>query len=1493
MRRFAFFDRDTVHSTILPCLDVIAASSGRGSVILGDSEGHLIFVNRDWGCTAIQAYKTRVNAIAQVKSCDVVVTIGDGADSRSSFQRSQARSFTLSIRKQVRENRENEVKKKQQQQNTKGQRSDSQNDDEDNNDEDNDNDDVQESSSRRSSTVTDQENTNNTMNNNEEENNEFSLAENNRDIGYIYGLGIPLEGVTSALVRGDSSWDSGSILPLPTSSPVQETLQPCATLKVWRLDKRDPRTGNPECVRTMKVFPSGPYGKDRSLGERIVTSLAVAEDLTQIAIGCGDGTVLLLRGDILKGGNSSRNSERNSRLGVAIGLAMNMGTNLKPQLLFEGTTSTDTVASSASSGTSSGNKNDTALTTSSSSGASSTSVYGMTNEAITYLSYTAQADPSLSSEPDTFAGKANGGTRSRHRTMLCLFATSLNRIRCYFPTEIRPLGMGRGWTPNEYIIELDDTGCIPGCASITDNGELVIGNDTGIFFYSYEERRASYVFPGRKQRLAWFRGYLVLAAEDSGMVGGTLGIGNVPNNNNYGRNNNNTSNTTNQNPIPSVTVTIYDLRSKYIAFGMSLGAAAAAASAGMRMNANMMNGRILGTVNGNNLGNIGQYVRYILCEWGTVFVLIGSGTLDNPYSTLANTSSSNNSLNIPPLSIYQLIEKDTGTKVEHLCRLHLFDMAASIAAAAHYGTDNLADIYKLHGDYLYSKGDYDGSVTQYVRTIGAVEPSYVIRRFLDSTRIMNLTTYLEALHAENKATVDHTTLLLNCYTKTKSQEKLRDFIRGEGNAAARKHPSHTSSAQTPKEGLTIPQTGTASSTLTFDVRVAIAVLRDAGCYSDALFLAEKQGEDDLVLAIMIEDGGKEEVDITARNTDTNTSKDTADGTITNAKSNPTNASVPPVGTSVVTTGSTTTNDRLRSGVLAAIQYIRRLPFIDAEFYIRQYGRSLVCSSPAETTEVICMLCTKWIRDKPYVAGTLARTANNSNKTNDAHDPFKKERTRVDSADVFLSLFVDQPLWLKRFCDYLITKANTNEVPKPSQAIWHSLLEVNLRKDSFLATVQATGLTDKDINDTAWDTWRDEVVLTGILRNLSANYDTPTALHFCSSHNYRNGIQYLYERLGMYPLVLASLMDAAETARSNGKHADAKAIRREIIRKAKQFTEASTSSITANPSSVSGTTGSSGLGTEGIAGIWVSILRYLARSYLSEQGTCVIPSSVPGQRPTVVSYPILSIVSSSSSALSSSTTAGSVGTTNSNAILTREREEQDSLMQDVLKHIDRTSILPALTVLTLLADCPHIPFGVLRDYITRRLTIETDKCNDDAKEIESFRTETEAMLNEINRLDTQPKLFQTRKCRLCNQDLELPSVHFMCGGLINSTNTTTNSTSTNLNKTNNINDNGSTIGTVTGEEHSFHQHCVIDAMNAQFGTGTNGMNDTTIIGGSSSSSSSLPVMECPICSYSQKQTKTIRASLGPRPGLSEQFYHELENSNDGFTKAADYLSKGIF
>jgi vacuolar protein sorting-associated protein 11 len=86
----------------------------------------------------------------------------------------------------------------------------------------------------------------------------------------------------------------------------------------------------------------------------------------------------------------------------------------------------------------------------------------------------------------------------------------------------------------------------------------------------------------------------------------------------------------------------------------------------------------------------------------------------------------------------------------------------------------------------------------------------------------NLIEYLEKLHDHGKATSDHTTLLLNCYAKLKDIEKLERFIKAPGD-------------------------------LKFDLDTAITMCRQGGYFEQAAYLAQKHGENDLVVDILIED----------------------------------------------------------------------------------------------------------------------------------------------------------------------------------------------------------------------------------------------------------------------------------------------------------------------------------------------------------------------------------------------------------------------------------------------------------------------------------------------------------------------------------------------------------------------------------------------------------------------------------------------------------------
>ncbi|CAG8751332.1 12664_t:CDS:2, partial [Cetraspora pellucida] len=199
------------------------------------------------------------------------------------------------------------------------------------------------------------------------------------------------------------------------------------------------------------------------------------------------------------------------------------------------------------------------------------------------------------------------------------------------------------------------------------------------------------------------------------------------------------------------------------------------------------------------IGTFSHGVRMIICEWGGIYILGMEGKL------------------------YRLEEKDTPTKLEILFKKNLYLLAINLAHSQKYDDAGISDIFKRYGDHLYSKADYDNAMAQYILTIGQLEPSYIIRKFLDAQRIHNLVNYLQELHSRGFANADHTTLLLNCYTKLKDVARLDQFIK------------------------------TDNEELKFDVETAIKVCRQAGYYEHAVYLAEKSHEHYSYLKIQIED----------------------------------------------------------------------------------------------------------------------------------------------------------------------------------------------------------------------------------------------------------------------------------------------------------------------------------------------------------------------------------------------------------------------------------------------------------------------------------------------------------------------------------------------------------------------------------------------------------------------------------------------------------------
>lgn len=146
------------------------------------------------------------------------------------------------------------------------------------------------------------------------------------------------------------------------------------------------------------------------------------------------------------------------------------------------------------------------------------------------------------------------------------------------------------------------------------------------------------------------------------------------------------------------------------------------------------------------------------------------------------------------------------------------------------------DGWKCSSQLCHSEGQLSAQHAVATNT----NPPLPMLQFLDAQRLSHLTSYLQELHARGLANSDHTTLLLNCYTKLSDDTALSSFI----------HSSSTS------KGPVLPHsTESTTDEPSFDLETAIRVCRQAGYFEHAVWLAQRYGEHQEYLRIQIEDRG--------------------------------------------------------------------------------------------------------------------------------------------------------------------------------------------------------------------------------------------------------------------------------------------------------------------------------------------------------------------------------------------------------------------------------------------------------------------------------------------------------------------------------------------------------------------------------------------------------------------------------------------------------------
>ena len=143
-------------------------------------------------------------------------------------------------------------------------------------------------------------------------------------------------------------------------------------------------------------------------------------------------------------------------------------------------------------------------------------------------------------------------------------------------------------------------------------------------------------------------------------------------------------------------------------------------------------------------------------------------------------------------SIVTLTERITPEKIDLLTQKNLYPAAISMAYSdpQFYRPEDIVTLYRRYAEHLFKKGDFSAAIEQYIQTIGSLESSHVIFRFLDAPKIFLAVEYLKSLRAAGLSSSVHDQLLRTCYLKLGDVEAASKIMTSSSS------PSLTSDAAT-------------------------------------------------------------------------------------------------------------------------------------------------------------------------------------------------------------------------------------------------------------------------------------------------------------------------------------------------------------------------------------------------------------------------------------------------------------------------------------------------------------------------------------------------------------------------------------------------------------------------------------------------------------------------------------------------------------------------
>jgi len=191
-------------------------------------------------------------------------------------------------------------------------------------------------------------------------------------------------------------------------------------------------------------------------------------------------------------------------------------------------------------------------------------------------------------------------------------------------------------------------------------------------------------------------------------------------------------------------------------------------------------------------------------------------------------------------------------------------------------------------------------------------------------------------------------------------------------------------------------------------------------------------------------------------------------------------------------------------------------------------------------------------------------------------------------------------------------------------------------------------------------------------------------------------------------------------------------------------------------------------------------------------------------------------------------------TSSPEILEEAGEELDA----VLRKIDEDGLMAPLQVIQTLSSNGVATMGLIKAYLSNTISRERQEITSNRRLINTYRSSTSKMRDEISNLRSKPETFNATRCAACSRQLELPTVHFLC-------------------------------------KHSFHQQCLNVPVGADAEQGD----------GSGSE-------ECPLCAGKNATVRAVRKAQEESAERHDMFLDALARSRDKFGTISEWFGRGV-